>query len=120
MRCLSRKRRRVKKIRQKISKFFLPRLSIFRSNSHIYLQLISVVDNGRVLLTSSSVEEIVKKEFLLSKKNKIDVASFVGNLFVKRFRECNFGKFVFDRSGYRFHGRVKAAVVALREGGLIF
>ena len=117
---LLKKSKRIKKVRKNILRLGLPRLSIFRSNRHIYLQLISVIDGGRVLISSSSVEQSVKQEFLVHKWNKKDIAVFVGKLFVKRFKEHNFGRFVFDRSGFKFHGRVKEAVMVLREGGLCF
>jgi large subunit ribosomal protein L18 len=94
-----------------------PRLCVFRSLSHIYAQIIDDVA-GRTLAAASDVE----KELTASRdgKKKIDVAVAVGDLVAKRARERGVEQVVFDRGGYRFHGRVKALAEAARKAGLRF
>jgi large subunit ribosomal protein L18 len=94
-----------------------PRLCVFRSLSHIYAQIIDDVA-GRTLAAASDVE----KELTASRdgKKKIDIAAAVGDLVAKRARERGVEQVVFDRGGYRFHGRVKAVAEAARKAGLRF
>ena len=92
-----------------------PRLVVFRSNKHVYAQ---VVDDRlhRVLLQSSSVS----KELKLKKGTDQDAASHVGADLAKKASVLKIKKVVFDKGGYKYHGRVKALAEAARKGGLAF
>lgn len=92
-----------------------PRLSVFRSNRHIYVQLVDDV-KGHTLVAASSLEEELKEKV----GGTIDGAKTLGNLVAKRALAKNISQVVFDRSGYLYHGRVKALADAAREGGLKF
>jgi large subunit ribosomal protein L18 len=92
-------------------------VSVFRSLQHIYVQLIDDT-SGMTLASASSLEGEIK-----GAKNgrlKADVAKLVGSLVAQRAVEKGIGVVVFDRSGYKYHGRVKALAEAAREGGLKF
>ena len=94
-----------------------PRLSVYRSLNHVYAQVID--DSQGVTLTSaSSLESAVKTQ--KDDKNKVNVAELVGNLLSERAKEKGISQVVFDRGGYRYHGRVKALADAARKGGLVF
>lgn len=92
-----------------------PRLAVFRSNRHIYVQL---VDDGKghTLVAASSLEEELKSKV----SGTIEGAKTLGNLVAKRALAKNISQVVFDRSGYLYHGRIKALADAAREGGLKF
>ncbi len=92
-----------------------PRLSVFRSNKQIYVQLIDDV-TGRTLLAASSRE----KGLVEQQVNKTEMAKLVGKLIAEKAKEQGFESVVFDRNGYLYHGRVKALAEAAREGGLKF
>lgn len=94
-----------------------PRLSVFRSSKQIYVQVIDDVQ-GKTLASASSVD----KELRESLKTGADVAAAVavGKLVAERAKKAGVSKVIFDRSGYIFHGRVKALADAAREGGLDF
>jgi len=92
-----------------------PRLSVFRSNSDIYVQLIDDV-NGVTLASASSRE----KDILAQKENKTMKGKMVGQAIARKAKELGIGTVVFDRSGYLYHGRVKAVAEGAREGGLNF
>ena len=92
-----------------------PRLNVFRSNKHIYAQLIDDV-NG-VTLASASTQD---KEVSLDATGNVDAAVKVGELVAKRAVEKGIKAIVFDRGGYLYHGRVKALADAARENGLEF
>jgi large subunit ribosomal protein L18 len=94
-----------------------PRVCVFRSNKHIYAQLISD-DQGKTLATVSSLS---KELAAGSKKNKgVEVAKQVGIVLAKVCKEKNITRVVFDRNGFLYHGRVKALADGAREGGLEF
>jgi len=92
-----------------------PRMSVFRSNKQIYVQLIDDA-NGQTILSASSAE----KELLDDKINKIDQAKQVGKLIAKKAKDKGIDNVVFDRNGYLYHGRVKSLAEAAREEGLKF
>jgi large subunit ribosomal protein L18 len=92
-----------------------PRLSIFRSNTDIYAQLID--DDGKVTLASASSKD---KDVLAQKVNKTEKSKLVGAIIARKATELGFKSVVFDRGGYLFHGRVKAVADGAREGGLQF
>lgn len=88
-----------------------PRLSVYRSNSHIYAQLVDDL-SGHTLVAASSLEDKG------AEGTPIEVGSRVGALLAERAKEAGFETAVFDRNGYRYHGRVKAVAEGAREGGL--
>lgn len=92
-----------------------PRLSVFRSNSQIYVQLID--DLKGVTIVSASSKEKSLAEF---KGNKIDQAAGVGKLIAEKCKEKGIDSVIFDRGGYKYHGRVKSLAEAARAGGLKF
>jgi len=92
-----------------------PRLAVFRSNRHIYVQLVDDV-KGHTLVAASSLEEELKEKV----GGTIEGAKTLGNLVAKRALAKNISQIVFDRSGYLYHGRVKALADSAREGGLKF
>ncbi len=106
---------RHKRVRGKVSGTALcPRLNVFRSNRHIYAQLINDAD-GTTLVFASTVE----KEFNEYGGNK-DAARKVGELLAKRAKEKNIKDVVFDRGGYLYHGRIASLAEGARDGGLNF
>jgi large subunit ribosomal protein L18 len=92
-----------------------PRLSVFRSNKNISVQLVDDVQ-GHTLVSVSSLEEELKDKV----QGNIEGAKTLGNLVAKRALAKNISQVVFDRSGYLYHGRIKALADAAREGGLKF
>lgn len=116
--------RRHKRKRARISGDAIrPRLSVFRSNNHIYCQLIND-KKGQTLFSASDLEiktqkkKTQKKEKESSGRN--DMAFLVGKLIAKKATEKKIKKVVFDSGGYKYHGRVKKLAEGAREGGLIF
>lgn len=94
-----------------------PRLAVFRSQNHIYAQIVDD-DQGRTLCSASSLDGDVKGK--AKRGGTIAAASEVGGLIAGRAREKGIADVVFDRGGFQFHGRVKALAEAAREGGLKF
>ena len=117
---LYRKITRHKKIRQKISgNEKKPRLSIFRSNKYIYGQLID--DTGKRTLVAISSQKMGKQQKNnINKLNKIEITRQAGKQLAKLAIAKKIKKVVFDRGGYKYHGRVRAFAEGAREGGLIF
>lgn len=109
------RRQRVKfRIRKKVSGTAeRPRLTVFRSNKHIYAQLIDD-GAGRTLAAASSLEQGV------ADGKPVEVSKAVGQRLAERAREAGIAAVVFDRNGYRYHGRVQALADGAREGGLQF
>ncbi len=94
-----------------------PRLAVFRSNSHMYAQIIDDTV-GRTLVSAGTVEKAVKAE--LEKTNDTDAAAYIGTLVAKRALEKGIEKVVFDRGGFLYQGKVAALADAAREAGLQF
>lgn len=94
-----------------------PRLCIFRSLNHIYAQLIDD-ERSHTLASASTISPEIKGE--VASKNKSTQAELVGSLLAKRALGMKITQVVFDRGGYKYHGRVKALAEAAREGGLKF
>ena len=110
--------RRHRRIRKKVSGSPLrPRLSVFRSNQHIYAQIID--DTAHHTLAAASTLEVELKQELASSSN-VDASAAVGKLVAKRALDKGVTKVVFDRGGNIYHGRVKALADAAREAGLEF
>jgi len=117
------KKIRREKIRKRVrSKIFgtpeRPRLSVYRSLKHIYAQIIDDT-KGHTLVAMSSLSKEIRDE-VKNCKTKTDVIRVVGLALAKKALEKGITKVVFDRNGYKYHGRVKALAEAAREGGLIF
>lgn len=107
------------KIRKKISGTTeRPRLSVYRSLDNIYAQIIDD-STGNTLVAISSLAKEAKTE-LKSIKGKINKSKLIGNMIAKKALEKNIKSVVFDRGGFRYHGRVKALADGAREGGLVF
>ncbi|HET7703860.1 MAG TPA: 50S ribosomal protein L18 [Candidatus Limnocylindrales bacterium] len=92
-----------------------PRLAVFRSNIHIYAQVIDDA-SGRTLAAASTVE----KELRGSTSTKTEEAAVVGRLVAERAKTAGVERVVFDRAGFRYHGRIKSLAEAAREAGLEF
>ncbi|MFH1423923.1 MAG: 50S ribosomal protein L18 [Candidatus Nealsonbacteria bacterium] len=109
-----RKLRRQRRVRAKIlGSLKKPRLCVFRSNKHIYVQLIDDILKKTILSVS---DEKLKK----GKKTKVDVSKEIGKTVAKAALEKKIEKVIFDRGPYKYHGRVKAVAEGAREGGLKF
>lgn len=92
-----------------------PRLNVFRSNKHLYAQVID--DMGGVTLASAST---IEKDLNLESTSNVEAAKLVGELVAKRAVEKGITAVVFDRGGYLYHGRIQALADAARENGLQF
>jgi large subunit ribosomal protein L18 len=94
-----------------------PRLAVYRSNNHVYAQIIDDTV-GKTLVSASTVEKKVASE--LEKTNNIDAAAYVGKVVAERAIAANIKEVVFDRGGFIYTGKVKALADAAREAGLVF
>ncbi|RKJ52106.1 50S ribosomal protein L18 [bacterium 1XD42-8] len=94
-----------------------PRLAVFRSNHHMYAQIIDDTV-GNTLASASTLEKELQSE--LEKTNNVDAAAYIGKVIAKRALEKGISTVVFDRGGYLYHGKVKALAEAAREAGLQF
>jgi large subunit ribosomal protein L18 len=94
-----------------------PRLSVFRSNNHMYAQIIDD-EAATTLVAASTVEKDVKSE--LKKTNDVEAAAYVGTVIAKRALEKGIKEVVFDRGGFIYQGKIKALAEAAREAGLEF
>ncbi|HCZ14677.1 MAG TPA: 50S ribosomal protein L18 [Accumulibacter sp.] len=110
--------RRARKTRAKIAELKSVRLSVHRSNCHIYAQVISAC-GSRVLAAASSLEPEVRKT-LPKGGGDIDAAKTIGQLVAERAIKAGVEQVAFDRSGFQYHGRIKALAEAAREAGLKF
>ena len=109
--------RRATKSRSKITRLGADRLSIHRTPRHIYAQVIQA-ETGKVMASASTVEVEMRKE--LGNGGNIAAASAVGKRIAEKAVEAGIKTVAFDRSGFRYHGRVKALAEAARENGLEF
>ncbi len=95
----------------------VPRLSVFRSTENIYVQVIDDIA-GRTLISASTLDADLRAN--IKEMNKTEAAGAVGKLIASRALASGVNQVVFDRGGYRYHGRVKALAQAAREGGIKF
>lgn len=109
--------RRAKTTRSRIRILGVPRLSVLRTGQHLYAQLFSA-DGSKVLASASTVQADVMAG--LKNGKNADAAAKVGQVIAERAKAAGYEKVAFDRSGYRYHGRIKALADAAREGGLKF
>ena len=110
--------RRAKSARARIRKLAVPRLSVHRSGQHIYAQVIAA-DGETVLAAASTVQKNVRDGLKGVTKNK-SAAAAVGKAIAEKARAAGIESVAFDRSGFRYHGRVAALADAAREAGLKF
>jgi len=109
--------RRAAKSRSKINRLGSDRLSIHRTSQHIYAQVVQA-ETGKILASASTVEAELRKE--LGNGGNIEAASAVGKRIAEKAAEAGIKSVAFDRSGFRYHGRIKALADAARENGLEF
>ncbi len=110
------RQKRKKRIRARIEgTTAMPRMAVYRSNTHLYVQLVDDT-KGHTLVAASTLEEELREKA----GGTVDGAKILGNMVAKRALAKNIQNVVFDRSGYLYHGRVKALAEAAREGGLKF
>ncbi|MDH5735010.1 MAG: 50S ribosomal protein L18 [Gammaproteobacteria bacterium] len=109
--------RRAKRVRMKIRELGANRLCIHRTPRHIYAQVISA-DGAKVLASASTLDANVKSS--IKGTGNIDAAAAVGKLIAEKSKAAGVSNVAFDRSGFKYHGRVKALADAAREGGLEF
>ena len=109
--------RRGKRSRMKMRELGATRLSIYRSSRHIYAQIISG-DENKIIASASTVEKSMRDE--LDYTGNASAAAAIGKLVAERAQEKGVKAVAFDRSGFKYHGRVKALADAAREAGLQF
>ncbi|MGM0574954.1 MAG: 50S ribosomal protein L18 [Myxococcota bacterium] len=115
---LAAQRRRKKRIRKKVvGSAERPRMTVFKSNKHIYVQVIDD-DRGATLAAASTQAPDIRSE--IAELNKVDAAGKVGELAAKACQEAGISKVVFDRNGYPYRGRVAALAKSARDAGLDF
>ena len=110
--------RRSRQTRARIAIQRVARLTVFRSNLHIYAQVVS--DDGAKVLAAASTAEKSVREQLNSGGGNVAAATLVGKLIAEKAKAAGVEKVAFDRSGFAYHGRVKALAEAAREAGLQF
>ncbi|HTF85344.1 50S ribosomal protein L18 [Cellvibrio sp. ARAG 10.3] len=107
--------RRARRARAKIRELNITRLAIHRTPRHIYAQVIAE-DGAKVLVSASTLDASLRS----GKTGNVDAAKAVGALIAERAKAAGITQVAFDRSGFKYHGRVKALADAAREGGLEF
>ena len=107
--------RRARKTRAKIRELEVPRLSVHRTGQHIYAQVIGP-DGGTVLVSASTIQADLRKS--LKCTSNIEAAQAVGKAIADKAKSAGIEQVAFDRSGFRYHGRIKALADAAREQGL--
>lgn len=107
--------RRARRTRAHIRDLEVPRLCVYRSPRHIYAQIISA-EGDRVQAAASSLDPSLRE----GNKGNVEDAQKVGKLIAERAKAAGLEQVAFDRSGYKYHGRIKALAEAAREGGLQF
>ena len=111
--------RRAKKSRSKMAELNVTRLTVFRSNSNIYAQIIDGNDN-KIIATASTLEADVKKKFKSKSRSNVKITDICGKRIAEKAVKAGVKTVAFDRSGYKYHGRIKALADAARENGLTF
>ena len=109
--------RRARKARAKIRELEVNRLSVHRTPRHIYAQVLAA-DSGKVLASASTLEADVRKGVKFG--GNVEAAAIVGARIAEKAKAAGIDTVAFDRSGFRYHGRVKALADAAREAGLKF
>ncbi len=109
--------RRSRKTRNVINKLSVIRLSVHRTNLHIYAQLIDG-KNNKIITSASTLEPEIRKN--IKSGSNVTAATIIGKRIAEKGKECGIVNIAFDRAGYKYHGRVKALADAARENGLKF
>ena len=109
--------RRARKTRAKIAELKVTRLSVHRTNMHIYAQIIAETGD-KVLASASTLEVDVRKK--VKNGGNVEAAAAIGQLIAEKAKKAGITTVAFDRSGYKYHGRIKALADAAREHGLSF
>jgi large subunit ribosomal protein L18 len=109
--------RRARKVRAKIAEQQAVRLTVHKSNLHIYAQIIAATGD-KVLASASTLDVSVRKD--VKNGGNVDAATKVGKLIAEKALKAGISSVAFDRSGYKYHGRIKALADAARENGLSF
>ncbi len=109
--------RRARKTRAKLAELKVVRLAVHRTNCHMYAQIIDS-SGSRVLASASTMEAEVRKD--LANGGNAAAAMIVGKRIAEKAKSLGIEKVAFDRSGFRYHGRVKSLAEAARENGLVF
>lgn len=109
--------RRARKTRAKIAELKVTRLSVHRTNLHTYAQIIDAT-GGKVIVSASTVEADVRKN--IKNGGNVEAAAAIGKLIAEKAVKAGISTVAFDRSGYKYHGRIKALADAARENGLSF
>ena len=109
--------RRARQTRAKIAELKIVRLTVHRTNSHIYAQVIDS-NNGKVLTSASTLEPEIRKN--LSGGSSVGAAAAIGKRIAEKAKKIGISKVGFDRSGFKYHGRIRALADAAREHGLVF
>lgn len=117
MNMLDARQRRARKTRARIAQLKATRLSVHRTNGHIYAQIIAETGD-RVLASASTLEAEVRAA--IKNGGNVEAAALVGKRIAEKAKAAGVTKVAFDRSGYKYHGRVKALAEAARENGLSF
>jgi large subunit ribosomal protein L18 len=110
--------RRARQTRAKIAELKVNRLAVHRTNMHIYASIIS--PDARILATASTLEAEVRKELDGKSGGNAAAAVLIGKRVAEKALKAGISEVAFDRSGFRYHGRVKAVAEAAREAGLKF
>ncbi|AUJ58779.1 50S ribosomal protein L18 [Coxiella-like endosymbiont of Amblyomma americanum] len=108
--------RRARRTREKIKELGVARLCVYRSLNHIYVQFIS--PDAIVLAAASTVEKNVRHQ--LKYGGNVTAATMIGKLIAERVKKFGIAKVAFDRSGYKYHGRVRALAESVRNSGIEF
>ena len=116
---LLKRKRRCKKTRAKIRELQAYRLSVHSTPKHMYAQIISP-ENDTIVASASTLQAEVKKSLKNGKTGNIEAAEIVGKVIAQKAKKAKVEIVAFDRSGFMFHGRVKALAEAARENGLKF
>ena len=109
--------RRARKTRAKIAELKVTRLSVHRTNTHIYAQIIAE-SGDKVIVSASTVEADVRKK--IKNGGNVEAAAAIGKLIAEKAKKAGVTTVAFDRSCYKYHGRIKALSDAARENGLSF
>lgn len=109
--------RRARKTRAKIAELKVTRLSVHRTNTHIYAQIIAE-SGDKVIVSASTVEADVRKQ--VKNGGNVEAAALIGKRIAEKAVKAGVTTVAFDRSGYKYHGRIKALADAARENGLSF
>jgi large subunit ribosomal protein L18 len=109
--------RRAGKTRARVRRLRTNRLCVFRSSQHVYAQIIEP-SGGRVLVSASTTERELREQ--IGYGGNVGAAAAVGKRLAEKAKDAGVRQVAFDRSGYKYHGRIKALADAAREGGLEF